>query len=71
MDSGAVDRLALRLDRLARLRKRHIGDMQHEFASLSTFKQCNGVRHFVMSRSRIVMEPVRFNKDVAHLPFQN
>src|SRR5450432_1929300 len=70
MDSWTVDGLALRLDRLARLRKRHIGNVQCEFAPLCPFKQCDGLRHLVMSRSRIVVEPVRLNEHVMHVLFQ-
>ena len=70
MNSGAVRRLALCLDRTARLRKRHIRNVQYEFASLCTFKQRDGLRHFVMSRSGIVMELVRFNEHVRHFLLQ-
>ena len=44
--------------------------MQREFPSSCPFEQGDGVRHFVMSRGRIIVEPVGFNEDVLHLLFQ-
>jgi hypothetical protein len=62
MNSGSVHRLALRLDRLASLRERHVGNVQNEFAGSCSFQQRNRRRDLVVGRRRISMQPVGFNK---------
>ena len=47
-----------------------LGMCSIEFALFCPFKQCDGLRHLVMSRSRIVVEPVCLNEHVVHLLFQ-
>jgi hypothetical protein len=52
MNSRTVNRLALHLDGLTRFRKRYIGNVQNEIASLRSFKQCDGFRKLMMGGRR-------------------
>ncbi len=70
MNTWTIDRLALRLDRLERFWERRIGNVQNEFTLLCPFKQVDGRGHFVVSWSRVGMNPVRFDEHMRHLLFQ-